>query len=46
MSKPQPKPPKQINSDIQILRAVAIAAVLGFHLCPNVVPQGYLGVDM
>ena len=34
------------NTDIQILRAVAIAAVLGFHLRPELAPQGYLGVDM
>ena len=40
------KPKKQKNSDIQLLRAAAIAAVLGFHLRPSMVPQGYLGVDM
>uniref|UniRef100_A0AC35GSG0 Acyltransferase 3 domain-containing protein n=1 Tax=Panagrolaimus sp. PS1159 TaxID=55785 RepID=A0AC35GSG0_9BILA len=37
---------KQKNPDIQLLRAAAIIAVLGFHLRPEYVPQGYLGVDI
>ena len=34
------------RSDIQYLRGLAIAAVLGFHIRPEIVPQGFLGVDM
>ena len=34
------------NYEIQCLRAVAILAVLGFHISPDLIPQGYLGVDM
>lgn len=37
---------KQKRYDIQYLRAIAIAAVLGFHLRPDYFPQGYLGVDV
>uniref|UniRef100_A0A7E4V666 Acyltransferase n=1 Tax=Panagrellus redivivus TaxID=6233 RepID=A0A7E4V666_PANRE len=41
-----PRPHQNKRNDIQVLRFVAIAAVLGFHLRPKSVPQGYLGVDM
>lgn len=32
--------------DIQMLRAVAVASVLIFHLLPNLIPGGFLGVDI
>ncbi|KAE9553762.1 hypothetical protein FO519_003030 [Halicephalobus sp. NKZ332] len=32
--------------DIQYLRALAIIGVLGFHLKPDMFPQGFLGVDI
>jgi len=34
------------RSDIQGLRAVAITAVLLFHIWPEWFANGYLGVDM
>ena len=34
------------HSTVNILRAVAILAVLGFHCYPSVFPLGYLGVDI
>ncbi|CAB04031.2 Acyl_transf_3 domain-containing protein [Caenorhabditis elegans] len=33
------------RSDLQGLRGFAIVAVLGFHFYPEIVPNGYLGVD-
>uniref|UniRef100_A0A7E4V8T6 Acyl_transf_3 domain-containing protein n=2 Tax=Panagrellus redivivus TaxID=6233 RepID=A0A7E4V8T6_PANRE len=42
----KPKCTKTIRNDIQLLRFLAIAAVLGFHLRPKTIPQGYLGVDI
>ncbi|CAB3398637.1 unnamed protein product [Caenorhabditis bovis] len=32
--------------DIQSYRAIAILAVVGFHLFPEALPNGYLGVDV
>ena len=32
--------------DIDGLRAIAIAAVIGFHAAPGLVPGGYVGVDV
>jgi peptidoglycan/LPS O-acetylase OafA/YrhL len=34
------------RSDLQGLRAVAVALVVGYHLWPGAVPAGYLGVDV
>lgn len=34
------------RSEIDGLRAVSIAAVLGFHFFPSLLPSGYLGVDI
>ena len=34
------------RNDIQWLRALAILAVLGFHIWPETFPYGYLGVDV
>uniref|UniRef100_A0A7E4W077 Acyl_transf_3 domain-containing protein n=1 Tax=Panagrellus redivivus TaxID=6233 RepID=A0A7E4W077_PANRE len=41
-----PQCQKTKRNDIQLLRFLAIAAVLGFHLRPKSIPQGYLGVDI
>ncbi|WP_407320326.1 acyltransferase family protein [Isoptericola halotolerans] len=38
--------PSSPRTDIQGLRAVAVAAVLGFHLWPAWVTGGYVGVDV
>ncbi|MDO8145655.1 acyltransferase family protein [Isoptericola sp. 178] len=38
--------PSSPRTDIQGLRAVAVAAVLGFHLWPAAVTGGYVGVDV
>ncbi|WP_277210932.1 acyltransferase family protein [Isoptericola croceus] len=38
--------PSSPRTDIQGLRAVAVAAVLGFHLWPASVTGGYVGVDV
>ncbi|HMO10519.1 MAG TPA: lipopolysaccharide modification acyltransferase, partial [Actinotalea sp.] len=35
-----------MRADIQGLRAVAVAAVLAYHLWPDVVTGGYVGVDV
>ena len=32
--------------DIQVLRALAILAVVGYHFLPQIAPNGYLGVDI
>ena len=45
-SKMRQKSRNKKRSDIQYFRGVAIAAVLGFHMRPELVPQGFLGVDM
>jgi len=34
------------RSDLQGLRAVAVALVVGYHLWPGAIPDGYLGVDV
>lgn len=37
---------RQLRADIQALRAIAVVAVLIFHLWPNRLPGGYVGVDV
>lgn len=37
---------KGLRTDIQGLRAVAVAAVVVYHLWPNALPGGYVGVDV
>ena len=37
---------RPLRPDIQALRAVAIVAVLSYHLWPGAVPGGYVGVDV
>jgi peptidoglycan/LPS O-acetylase OafA/YrhL len=39
-------PARVLRTDIQALRAVAIAAVLAYHLWPSRIPGGYVGVDV
>ncbi|MGH3322789.1 MAG: acyltransferase family protein, partial [Streptosporangiaceae bacterium] len=41
-----PTPRAQLRPEIQALRAVAVAAVLLFHLWPNRLTGGYVGVDV
>jgi len=38
--------PTPARRDIQVLRAVAVAAVVVFHAWPQVLPGGYVGVDV
>ena len=38
--------PSGFRPDIQALRALAVSAVLLYHLWPDVVPGGYVGVDV
>lgn len=47
-SRPAPPPTSRPapRADIQALRAVAVVAVLLFHLWPDQVPGGYVGVDV
>ncbi len=42
MSRPHPR----LIPEIQGLRAIAVAAVLIYHIWPNVLPGGYVGVDV
>ena len=39
-------PPSTVRRDVQVLRAVAVAAVVVFHLWPQRLPGGYVGVDV
>ena len=38
--------PSGFRPDIQALRALAVSAVLLYHLWPGLVPGGYVGVDV
>lgn len=37
---------RAIRTDIQALRALAVAAVLAYHFAPALLPGGYVGVDI
>lgn len=37
---------REVRTDVQALRALAVAAVLGFHFAPGLLPGGYVGVDV
>ena len=37
---------REYRADIDGLRAVAVAAVVGFHAFPTVIPGGFVGVDV
>ena len=41
-----PREPRALRPDIQALRALAIAVVLAYHLWPESVRGGYVGVDV
>ena len=41
-----PAPQKALRPDIQLLRAVAVGAVLLYHLWPNRMTGGFVGVDV
>ena len=34
------------RQDINLLRAIAVIAVMLFHFLPNLVPGGFIGVDV
>ncbi|HET9872152.1 MAG TPA: acyltransferase family protein [Propionibacteriaceae bacterium] len=42
----RPRPKQAFRADIQGLRAVAVAAVLLFHLWPDEISGGFVGVDV
>ncbi|GAA1799554.1 acyltransferase family protein [Leucobacter iarius] len=42
---PRPARRDRKRIDIQILRAVAVAVVIGYHFWPSAVPGGFVGVD-
>ncbi len=42
----QLRPDAGLRADIQALRAVAVVSVILYHLWPNRVPGGYIGVDV
>ena len=46
LSEPLVSPPKGFRADIQALRAVAVAIVVVFHIWPEILPGGYVGVDV
>lgn len=39
-------PAKRLRTDIQGLRAIAVLAVVIYHIWPNFLPGGYTGVDV
>ncbi|AEG45091.1 acyltransferase family protein [Isoptericola variabilis] len=43
---PPGRAPSAPRADIQGLRALAVAAVLAYHVWPSAVPGGYVGVDV
>jgi peptidoglycan/LPS O-acetylase OafA/YrhL len=46
VSAPESPRPRRFRADIQGLRAVAIGVVVLYHLWPNRLPGGYVGVDV
>jgi peptidoglycan/LPS O-acetylase OafA/YrhL len=43
---PEPTGPSGLRTDIQALRALAVAVVVAFHVWPGGLPGGYVGVDV
>lgn len=46
MKHDQTRPTRPQRLDVQGLRAVAVLLVVGFHLAPNTISGGYVGVDV
>jgi peptidoglycan/LPS O-acetylase OafA/YrhL len=46
MSRTAPASAEGIRPEIQVLRAIAVMAVVLFHLWPDRLPGGYVGVDV
>ncbi len=42
----EPKLPRRVLPEVQALRAVAVLLVAGYHLAPQLVPGGFIGVDV
>ena len=42
----EPKPPRRVLPEVQSLRAVAVLLVAGYHFAPQLVPGGFIGVDV
>ncbi|MFF5792641.1 acyltransferase family protein [Paeniglutamicibacter sp. NPDC012692] len=42
----EPKLPRSVLPEVQSLRAVAVLLVLAYHLAPQLVPGGFIGVDV
>ena len=40
------RPASKIRPEIQALRAIAVALVVVYHLWPQIVPGGFVGVDV
>ncbi|WP_175414156.1 acyltransferase family protein [Agrococcus sp. SGAir0287] len=41
-----PEPTRVVRLDMQVLRAIAVALVLAYHLWPAALPGGFVGVDV
>ncbi|MBP2388161.1 acyltransferase family protein [Paeniglutamicibacter kerguelensis] len=42
----EPKLPRRVLPEVQALRAVAVLLVAGYHFAPQLVPGGFIGVDV
>ncbi|MFJ6415213.1 acyltransferase family protein [Paeniglutamicibacter sp. NPDC091659] len=42
----EPKLPRSVLPEVQALRAVAVLLVVAYHLAPQLVPGGFIGVDV
>ena len=42
----EPTPRHKVREEIQALRAIAVLLVVLFHLWPDAVPGGFVGVDV
>ena len=45
-TRPPAKSTRPLRADIQALRAIAVTSVVVFHLWPNLLPGGFVGVDV
>ncbi|MGH3457890.1 acyltransferase family protein [Aeromicrobium sp.] len=46
VDRPPAKPLHSLRTDIQALRAIAVTSVVVFHLWPDLLPGGFVGVDV